>query len=90
MSPRDISFCQKSTRALGMFMGYKEESSLEISVFVTIKVRDPFLQIQKKIGPTVNLEAKRQKPHWPSLVVMGKKPYPQKEGSFLEREGKWC
>lgn len=45
--------------ALDMFVGDKEDSSLEIVMLVPIKARDHFPQIQKKTGPMMNLEATR-------------------------------
>lgn len=50
MLPGGVLFWQKSMGVLDLFIGDKEESSLEIDIPTPVKVKDPFLRIQKNVG----------------------------------------
>lgn len=50
MLPGGVLFWQKSMGVLDLFIGDKEESSLEIDIPTPVKVRDPFFRIQKNVG----------------------------------------
>lgn len=75
----DVLFWQKCIGALDKFMVDKEESSLEIVIFLLVKVRDSFLRIRKRMGLTLNLEATKVS----ALVIIGSEVQAQPLGGEL-------
>lgn len=90
MSLGGILFCLKCVGTLDKFVGDNEESSLEVAVPASIKARDPFLQIQKRMGPMVNLEAIRQSAL--AITNSGEEEGPtlRKRAPSRKREGEGC
>lgn len=60
MSPGGVPFWTKYVGAMDSFVADKEEFSLEITISSSVKARDPFLWIRKRMNPMVDLEAIRQ------------------------------